>query len=341
MKTRIKRIFALLTKYSSLFRSICYKKRWFNFILAIFSYLFKQTTPIGLPFIIQIEPTNKCNLTCALCITGNGRLKRIKGDLSFQTFKKIIDDIQKNIIYLGLYNLGESLLNKDIYRMTEYAKKKKIYIRLSTSGFFHDKEIIKNLISCGIDELIISLDCASPQTYSRYKGKDGFKTVIDNTKSIINNRGSKLKPFIALQLLVMKETEREIEEFKVIVKHLGADRGIIKTLRINFPDSYSNREFLPTNKKYIRKAYLTNSDKTGCYRPWLSTVILWDGTVVPCCFDMEGDYNFGNLTNKTFKEIWHSEKYISFRKQIKKNNQIPLCKECSLKDISHDLTLFR
>lgn len=261
--------------------------------------------------------------------------------MTLQLFKKIIDDMQKNIIYLGLYNLGESLLNKDVYSMAEYAKKKNIFTRLSTNAFFYDKKNIENLVTCGIDEIIISLDCATPRTYKEYKGKDGFKTVIDNVKSILDARGSKLKPFIALQLLVMKETEKEIEEFKTLKNHLGVDRGIMKTLRINFPNSGLNKNYLPADKKYIRKSYLVNREKNACYRPWLSTVVFSDGSVIPCCFDMEGDFNFGNLTNKPFKEIWHNENYIAFREKIKENNQAALCRECSLIDIFHDLSLFK
>lgn len=338
-----KNIAALLLKCLTLFKAMLYKGRLFNFIKVIFFYLFNQAESKGLPSFVQIEPTNRCNLKCSLCITGRGDIKRNKGDMSFQVFKKTIDELEKHIFYLGLYNLGEPLLNKEIYKMIEYAKEKGIFIRLSTNGFFYDRDNIRNLVNSGLDELVISLDYATPQTYMKYTGMDGFKVVVENIRSLIEARGSRLKPFIALQLLVMRETEEDIPKFKRMVCDLAVDRGVLKPVRVNFPGFPPMRDILPKNSKYIRKAYLNTNSKNGvCYRPWISTVILWDETVVPCCFDMWGGYSFGNLSKTKFGKIWNSENYISFRRRVSsKFNQNQLCKECSLKDIFHDLRLYR
>lgn len=338
----MKRIIALLFKYLALVRAIFCNKRFLNLLIVIPSYLFRKPKFKGLPFLIQIEPTNRCNLRCALCLTGAGKLRRPKGDMSLKEFRKIIDQLEEGTVYLVLYNLGEPLLNSEIYQMVKYAKKKRIFVRLSTNGDFYDKQNIKNLVNCGIDELVISLDCASPQTYIKYKRSDGFEGVIKNVKLIIEERGSRLKPFVGLQLLVTRDTEAEIHKFKEMVNNLGVDKGLIKTLRVNFPGIAPDRDFLPKNNKYIRRAYRNTSENGICYRPWISTLILWDGSVVPCCFDMEGGYTLGNVTNISFNQIWNNQKYISFRKQILRGiNKIPLCKECSLRDIFQDLTLIR
>lgn len=338
----MKNILRLLIKYSTLVKAAFCNKRLLNFLIVIFSYLSRKPKFTGLPFLIAVEPTNRCNLRCALCLTGKGELKRPKGDMSLKEFRKIIDQLEEGIAYLVLYNLGEPLLNSEIYQMVKYAKKKRIFVRLSTNGDFYGKENIKNLINCGIDELVISLDCASSKTYARYKRSDSFERVIKNVQSIIKERGNRLKPFIDLQLLVTRDTEEEISKFKEIVSSLGADKALIKTLRVNFPYTPPDRSFLPKNNRYIRKAYRSNSKNGICYRPWISTLILWNGSVVPCCFDMEGDYVLGNVTNMSFQQIWNNEKYISFRKQIlEETNQIPLCKECSLRDIFLDLTLLK
>lgn len=338
----MKRVIASLFKYLALIRAIFCNKRFLNLLIVMCSYLFRRPKFRGLPFLIQIEPTNRCNLRCALCLTGAGKLRRPKGDMSLREFRKIIDRLEGGIVYLVLYNLGESLLNPKIYQMIKYAKKKRIFVRLSTNGDFYDKQNLKNLVNCGIDELIISLDCASPQTYARYKRSDGFERVVRNVKLIIRERGNRLKPFVDLQLLITRDTEEEIPKFKGMVRKLGVDRGLIKTLRINFPGIPPERSFLPRNSKYIRRAYQNNSKNGICYRPWISTLIFWDGSVVPCCFDMEGDYALGNVTDVSFKHIWNNEKYISFRKQILKGiDRVLLCKECSLRDIFQDLRLFR
>ncbi|MFH1441736.1 MAG: radical SAM/SPASM domain-containing protein [Candidatus Omnitrophota bacterium] len=332
----------LAHKYFSLCRALLYKFRVVNFLKMISAYLVKITYFQSLPFVIQIEPTNRCNLKCSLCITGTGKLRRSAGNMTFEEFEKIIKKIDKNTFYLGLYNLGESLLNPDIYKMIIYAKEKRMFTRLSTNAFFDNEENIVKLMNSGIDELIISLDCATPQTYTKYKGIDGFQRVIRNIKLIIKERANKLNPIIVLQLLIMKETENEIKKFKELAHELKVDKTVLKTLRINFPGVPGDKSFLPNNLRYIRKAYINRNDSSNkCFRPWVSAVILWDGSIVPCCFDMEGEYNFGNIHNQTFEEIWRNEKYVSFRKEILKiNNRIGLCKECSLNHLLHNIKLY-
>lgn len=332
----------LAYKYFTLSIALLYKFRIINFFKMIFAYLLKIIYSQGLPFIIQIEPTNRCNLKCALCITGAGKLRRAAGDMTFEEFEKIIKKIDKNVFYLGLYNLGEPLLNPEIHKMISFAKTKRIFTRLSTNAFFDSKEDIAKLVNSGIDELVVSLDCVTPQIYAKYKGADGFQRVIRNIRLIIKERANKLSPFIALQLLVMKETEKEIKTFKKLAYELGVDKTVLKKIRINFPGAIGDKSFLPDNRKYIRKTYIKrNNLNSSCFRSWISTVILWDGCIVPCCFDMEGEYNFGNIHNQSLEEIWRNEKYVSFRKEASDaNNQINLCKECSLNDLSQSINLF-
>ena len=76
------------------------------------------------PTIIVIDPGNICNFSCALCITGQKKSKRPRSFLTFSDFKKIIDQAGKWAVQLDLYNSGEPLLNKDLFRMVDYAKKK-------------------------------------------------------------------------------------------------------------------------------------------------------------------------------------------------------------------------
>ena len=58
-------------------------------------------------------------------------------------------------------------------------------------------------------------------------------------------------------------------------------------------------------------------------------VLNWDGDVVPCCFDMNNLFVFGNALENSIKGIWNSENYVNFRKMILKNKSAsPLCKNC-------------
>lgn len=322
----------ILTKYIALTKAIFYKGRILNFFIIMLSYLTRRVDLKGAPFLIQVEPTNRCNLGCSLCLTGTGNLRRRKGDLGFEKFKIIIDQLERSIIYLALYNLGEPLLNPEIYSMIEYARGKRIFTRLSTNGVFHDKENIRKLISCGVNELIISLDCADPQVYFEYKRSHTFERVIENIAAMVKERGERPLPFINLQLLLMRDTEKEISRFKKMARRLKVDRGLIKKVRVDFPGVKPDRSFLPKDNKHIRNVYKNHSHKGLCIRPWISTLILWDGVVAPCCFDMDAQNTFGNAFSATFSEIWNNERYRSFRRQLLGGaDKIPLCKQCSFR----------
>lgn len=326
----MKRFFATITKYLALAKAIFYKKRLFNILFVMFSYAKGRNEVPGSPFLIQIEPTNKCILNCNLCITGLDKLRRPKRDMTLDEFTQVIDQFEDTGIYLVLYNLGEPLLNSQIYRMVEYAKKKKIFVKLSTSGYFDGREHIKNIVSCGIDELIVSLDCVSPQEYFKFKNNPSFEKVVENIKRIVDERGHKNRPFISVQLLLTRDNEKEISRFASLVRSLKADKGLIKKVRVDFPDVSPQVSFLPTNSKYIRRCYREGFKRKKCYRPWISTVILSDNSVVPCCFDMHGEYNLGNTSGLDFNKIWNNEDYKSFRRKIISDiNQISLCSQCS------------
>ena len=58
-----------------------------NLLLAGLDMMFGSKYSFSLPPVLQIEPTNICNLKCPLCPTGSRTLKRQKGIMSFKTFQ--------------------------------------------------------------------------------------------------------------------------------------------------------------------------------------------------------------------------------------------------------------
>lgn len=322
----------MLIKNYYLIKAAINKKRYLNLFSTLFSYLLKRDRVSGLPSVVEIEPTNRCDLKCSLCIKGMGMLRRPIGDMTFKRFKTIIDKLDKGIIYLVLYFFGEPLLNSEVYRMIKYAKDKKIFVRLSTNAVFEDKMHALELVNSGLDELIITLDCASSQTYQKYKKSDRFYEVVENVRLIVNERKSNKRPLIYLQFLIMRDNEHEISKFKDLSKDLRVDRALFKKIRVDHFGIEPRREFLPENKKYIRRVYLTPSQKKSCHRTWISTVIFWDGSVVPCCYDMDGNHIFGNVFLENFEDIWNGQRYNSFRREVLNDiSKVALCKQCSVK----------
>lgn len=67
-----------------------------------------------------------------------------------------------------------------------------------------------------------------------------------------------------------------------------------------------------------------------CWKLWHSSVVTWDGKVVPCCFDKDAKYVMGDLKKQSFNEIWNSAAYQSFRSNLlKSREEIDICRNCS------------
>lgn len=301
------------------------------------SRLVNRPIQAGLPMAIAIEPTTACNLGCPECPSGLKSFSRPTGNLKEEFFRESIDQLQKSSFYLTFYFQGEPYINPKFLEMVKYASEKKFYTATSTNAHFLNDSNAKKTVESGLDRLIISIDGTTQETYENYRVNGSLEKVIEGTKNVIKwKKALKAKtPHIIFQFLVVKPNEHQIDEVYELAKELGVNEVKLKTAQVY---DYSNgNPLIPENDKYSR--YRKNADGTysiknsldnNCWKLWHSCVITWDGNVIPCCFDKDADYKLGSLKEKTFKEVWKSEAYHSFRSQlIKGREHIEICKNCS------------
>ena len=328
-----------LRRFFRLFYVFIKNNRFFGLFVNYLCYVCGKTKLFYQPVFIQVEPTNICNLSCSLCATGKGILTRSRGDMDFHAFRKLIDTNQRNLAYLVLYNMGEPFLNSSILEMIDYAASKNVFTKVSTNGFFKTKDLIKGIVASKLDELHISLDFSTRESYRRFKGKDVFPEVIDNISLLVKARANKFTPFITAQLLLTRENEDKINDFISLARTLGVDRVVMKKLRANIYNDTEYPWMLPLDERYLRAYYLDEkkSAKYSCFYPWVSVTVYWDGTVVPCCFDVDGEYVLGNVKNSLLSVLWKGEKYAGFRHSLLNNPaKNHLCRECSMKNLGRN-----
>ena len=70
---------------------------------------------------MAIEPTTSCNLRCPECPSGLRQFTRPIGMLEPAFFKKTIDEVYQELIYLTFYFQGEPYLNPNFLDMVRYA----------------------------------------------------------------------------------------------------------------------------------------------------------------------------------------------------------------------------
>ncbi len=315
-------------------------ERTINAIKIISSFYLSKITgrPFvwGMPVSYSIEPTNYCNLKCPECPSGLGTLTRPIGLLQFDAFKKMIDEIKNTGFYVQLFFQGEPYINKQLPLMIDYAKKSNVYISVSSNGHYVSEKTVDNVLSHPPDKFIFSIDGLDEKSYQNYRIGGTFQQADSGLRLLINERNKRKQkhPYIELQFIVMKQNEHQIDDVMKYSKETGVDKITLKTMQVS---SYENAEkFLPSNEKFRRyllkngEVKIKNKLKNHCFALWRTSVITWDGKVVPCCFDKDAEHNMGNLNGVSFKEIWYSDKYNSFRAKILSNRKgVDMCNNCT------------
>jgi len=314
--------------------------RLFNAIKILVSYqlsrIFNKPIVWGFPMSFSIEPTNRCNLECPECPSGLGELTRPLGLLTFENFKNWIDQINNTAFYVQLYFQGEPFINKDLPQMLDYARQKKVYTSISTNGLLLTEKNIIQILDNPPDKLIFSIDGLDEKTYQNYRVGGTFANVDKAFKKFMKEKEKRklTKPFVEFQFIVMKQNEHQIEEVKKYAKKLGVDKVALKTMQVNSYESALH--FLPDNKKYRRYKVENGTFKlkrkmgNRCFALWRTSVITWDGIMVPCCYDKDATYKLGNIANNKFNDIWKNKSYTDFRAGVLKNRSgIPICTNCT------------
>ncbi|GGA95684.1 radical SAM/SPASM domain-containing protein [Agarivorans gilvus] len=273
------------------------------------------------PVDVIVEVTNYCNLRCIMCPYPS--LKRPKGNMEFSVFKKIVDEISeispKTRIWLAI--MGEPLLlGNKLIKMIKYAKSKNIQVNLNTNAIYLDEKLGKDTLDAGVDNIIVSIDGTSEDSYNKIRVRGDFNKVVENVSTVLEykKQSSIVKTKIVCQFIVMEENEHEVEEFKRFWLSKGAIVKVRPKLGWGDAVKADNLEQVRTEITRFPCAWLTRT-----------VSIHWDGTFSQCDADYEGKYSPGSLMNSSIKETWDNK--IATRRQKHWNNDFDFepCKNCN------------
>jgi len=328
---------------SDIFRFLSYItfRKIINYSSLLHSYIYsvwrRKAGLTGSPCSLTVEPLSICNLACPECPTGSAELTRQMGVIRKDDYYSFIDQTYKNLLNLSLYFQGEPYLHPYFFDLISYAHEHKIYTSCSTNGHFLTELFSKRTIKAGLDRLIISLDGTDENSYREYRKGGNFDTVIQGIHNMValKKEMKVSNPLIVIQFLVLRTNEHLIGDIKKLAGDLQVDVLELKTARFN--DFKKGNPLMPENEQYCRYKKMPGGDyvikkrlKNSCFRMWSSSVITWDGLVVPCCFDKDAANQLGSLNQNSFKEIWSSDKYDLFRnKLLQERKGIEICRNCT------------
>jgi radical SAM protein with 4Fe4S-binding SPASM domain len=298
------------------------------------SYRLGLLRVIGLPHVLMIEPTNECNLHCPLCPTGAGKLKRPKGQMSLDLYRRILADLDGALERVMLYNYGEPFLHPHLLDMIAEAHQAEVYTRVSTNGLVFLRSIsADDLITSGLDYMRVSMDGATDETYNVYRVGGKLDQVLEGVRLLQERKRElgKLKPVVELQFIVMRHNERDIPAMRQIVREMGT---LLRLKSVGLGDlnrEPARREWLPEDESFRRYDASFNLARNGqrvCDHPWQRLVVNWDGQVTPCCYDPNGEYELGNAV-EGIGAVWNGERLQAFRRAVKSPSRPAICQKCS------------
>ena len=271
---------------------------------------------IAPPYLVKIELTIGCNLSCPFCPISylSSRLPR-----QFIT-PELCENMasQAHQLKVGLrveLSLrGEPTLNPQVIQCLEAIRKAapKSQITMFSNGrlLLRRPGLVSTMFDAGLN--ILCIDCYDG-TYSRF---------LDHFRSQTGERIVDFRSFSAYrkhprgyQLRVV-DLVPDIEEGKVRVRKIHNNAG-------NVDPQYLQQRCAG---KKIRPLPWVQM----CTRPFRELVVYLDGNVVICCHDWKAEHVLGNIREASLASIWYGRDHLRVLQQLYHKNRVGVvpCLRC-------------
>jgi len=309
---------------------------------------------------LYIEITNRCNLRCEMCFKQYWEDE--EGDMDYDLFLKILDDAREfpnlKMIYFG--GIGEPLVHPRFMDMVKEVKKRGYAVGISTNGFLLTDKLIEELVKLRVDLIYISLD-AIPTQPTRL-GHIMPSVTVERLKKFaeVKKRENTEIPHVGVEVVLTKENYTQMAELVKYLSRFNIDALLFSNL---MPITAEHAEMIiydgsvdisnALSKLYpqiyrgfpVKVAEFKLRSERHCdFVENNVAVVRWDGEVAPCyrflhtypeyIFGREKRveaYSFGNVKEKSLKEIWTSREYTWFRFSVR-NSLYPSCTDCPVVD---------
>ncbi len=167
---------------------------------------------------VYIEPTVACNLDCITCF--RNAWDQPIGRMTDETFESILNGLKKMDpipdVYFG--GIGEPLFHvKTIEWIRRIKQELGVKVELITNGTILTEKKSRELIDAGLDTLWVSIDGATPESFSDVRMGAELPTILENLRRLFKMRkgGHFPKPEIGVAFVAMK---RNINDLPKIIK---------------------------------------------------------------------------------------------------------------------------
>ncbi|MGD9932928.1 MAG: radical SAM/SPASM domain-containing protein, partial [Dehalococcoidia bacterium] len=316
----------------------------------------------ALPEELYLEVTNRCNLKCTTCPQSWG-MPEESADLTPETARALLDQLS-TVRRVVLHGIGEPTLNPRLEEIIAVVKERGAYALFNTNGLLLRGALLETLVRSGLDEVRISVDAATPETYELVRGADMFTRVIANATALNETRErlGETTPRVSLWMTGMKSNIRELPTLVRIAAGAGIAEVYVQRLVFSGRNLADQQEALYGQMGPAEREGLANAERlalelgvtlrgssealppanaptiaerpwSACRRPTSLMYVTANGNVLPCCISpfTEAPYEsliLGSTVTTGLEEIWNGSRYEEWRSKMQSDEPPQACSGC-------------
>lgn len=324
--------------------------------------------PLASPVEAYFEVANRCNSKCATCPLTFSPQEDAE-QLSLEDFTSLVDQLP-DLRRAVMQGIGEPLLNRELPRMIRHLKDRGVYVVFNTNAVLLTRRRQVELIESGLDELRVSVDGSTPETYLKVRGIPSFDRVVANVAEMVRTQHElgASTPRLSLWVTGMRENLGELPGVIDLAARIGVGEVYLQRLVFGFDDdslasgdqniyagyrqqaealiaeaerrateqgvSFRGADALSPRESIVERPASEESWR-ACSRPLRLAYITARGTALPCCIAPFTDapydsFTLGNHLRDGVQAVWNGPAYRAFRERLYSSNPPAACRNCGL-----------
>jgi MoaA/NifB/PqqE/SkfB family radical SAM enzyme len=251
---------------------------------------------------------------------------------------------------VDLTGIGEALMNPAFFEIVKFLKSRGIYVTLNDNFTLMTEQIARQIIELGVDQIFLSLDGATKETYEILRRGATFERVIANVRRLIalKQEMGKQLPEVKINTVVCDVNYTELPALVDLAHDIGI--GMVQfvnvitfadTDRLHISPEAVQAKFTETLARarslgvLVKIELFEKQPVQQCDFPWTRNFVTQDGYVHPCCYTTQnGDRaaqnqrSLGNLIDQSFDTVWKGEAYTTLRQKMAQGILPYQCAHC-------------